>query len=163
MMKRFLVCLAVLALASTAFGKGLIVIPPIAVEGTNSVAYSLSSDGMYVAGASYASVAGYDVGIYWSMAGGTQGQIIGGRELRVGSYVEPSILFKSWSQDEDSSRANTIAIDLALRNALEGYHGAMGDYHVRVRTQPAGDTDEQDTGWKSRMRRAEPFYREALT
>jgi len=72
MMKRFLVCLAVLALASPAFGKGLLVIPPIA-GGTNSVGYSLSSDGMYVAGSSYGtrSTATGDWGIYYSAATGT--------------------------------------------------------------------------------------------
>lgn len=93
-------------------------------------------------------------------------QVLPGQELRVGSYVEPTIMVKSWSRDAapgesaKSSRLATIAIDLQVRAALEAFHGLMGAYHVWVATDPRGDDYEPETGWRSRMRLATPRYRE---
>ncbi|MBN1629637.1 MAG: DUF3168 domain-containing protein [Thermoleophilia bacterium] len=82
-------------------------------------------------------------------------QVVGGRELHIANYVEPTLLIKSYSK----SRLSTVAIDDQVRSALETYHGMIGDYHVRVMTDLGPDDYEQDTGWRVRMRYARPFYR----
>lgn len=84
-------------------------------------------------------------------------QVVGGRELRMADYVEPRILFGSWSKNF----LTAVAIDAQLRDALEAYHGNMGTTHVRVRTDPGGDDFEEDTGWCRRKRYARPLYRHA--
>lgn len=83
-------------------------------------------------------------------------QVLPGRELRLADFVEPTLLLKSWSK----TRLGTIALDKQVRAALEGFHGTMGAYHVRVMTDPRGDDYEPDTGWYARMRTARPLYRE---
>jgi hypothetical protein len=64
MMKRMCVMLTLLAMVSTATAGTLAIIPPV-VDGTNSVGWSLSSDGRYVAGSSYDGVAAFDRSIYY--------------------------------------------------------------------------------------------------
>ncbi len=86
-------------------------------------------------------------------------QVLAGRELRFGDYVWPRLLLKSWSKDPAGAMIKIIAIDTQLREALEGYHGAMGDVHVYVFTDPRGDTYEPDTGWYCRMREARPLHK----
>ncbi len=84
-------------------------------------------------------------------------QVVGGRELHMADYVEPRILFGSWSK----SFRSAAAIDLQLRDALEAFHGLMGTTHVRVMTDLGGDDFEDDTGWCRRKRYARPLYRQA--
>jgi hypothetical protein len=91
-------------------------------------------------------------------------QVLPGRELHVGNYVEPTLIIKSWARATEtrpSARLATIAIDHQVRAALEAFHGAMGDFHVRVMTEPRGDDYEPETGWHSRIRLASPLYRES--
>ncbi len=91
-------------------------------------------------------------------------QVLPGRELHVGNYVEPTILIKSWAKATEArpgARLATIAIDHQVRAALGAFHGTMGDFHVRVMTEPRGDDCEPETGWHNRMRLASPFYRES--
>jgi predicted small secreted protein len=75
MMKRLIVCLAVLVLASTAFGKGLIIVPPIAGD-NQTASFSLSSDGQVLAGYSQntliaANTPGYRQAMVWSPTTGS--------------------------------------------------------------------------------------------
>jgi len=87
-------------------------------------------------------------------------QVVGGRELHLANYVEPTLLLKSWSHG-DGGRLSTIAIDHQIREALEAYHGEMGGIHVRVMTDRGPDNYEPDTGWRSRLRYVRPLYRES--
>lgn len=81
--------------------------------------------------------------------------VLTGRDLHMADYVEPLVRFGCRSKDF----LTAIAIDDALRDALEGYHGMMGTTHVRVFTEPRGDDRDPETGWYRRKRDARPLYR----
>jgi hypothetical protein len=83
-------------------------------------------------------------------------QVMTGRELHLGDYVESVLRFGSWSK----TFMGAIAVDAQLREALEAYHGMMGTVHVRVMTDPRGDDHEPETGWYRRKREARPLYKE---
>lgn len=75
MMKRLIVCMALLVVASTAFGGGLIIVPPIAGD-NQTIGYALSSNGLYLSGLSRntkiaSTLNGYQQPVVYSAAGGT--------------------------------------------------------------------------------------------
>jgi hypothetical protein len=75
MMKRFLVCMAILVVTSTAFGKGLIIVPPVAGD-NQTASFSMSSNGQILSGYSQntaiaANTPGYRQAMVWSPTTGT--------------------------------------------------------------------------------------------
>lgn len=66
-------------------------------------------------------------------------------ELHVSAYVEPRWQFDCWGETDTS--ADSVAD--ALRDALEGFHGAMGSTHVHAMVLNRIDDYDEDAGrWR---------------
>jgi hypothetical protein len=67
------------------------------------------------------------------------------RELHASGYVEPRWQFDCWAETDTS--ADSVA--KALRDALEGFHGAMGSTHVHAMVLNRIDDYDEDAGrWR---------------
>lgn len=77
-------------------------------------------------------------------------------ELHVSAYVEPRWQFDCWAETDTS--ADSVAE--ALRDALEGFHGAMGSTHVHAMVlNRIDDYDELTSRWRVILD-ARLFYRD---
>ncbi len=66
-------------------------------------------------------------------------------ELHVSAYVEPRFQFDCWAETDTGADA----VANALRDALEGFHGAMGSTHVHAMVlNRIDDYDEDAARWR---------------